>query len=167
MLQLWNSSKKFLEQDLWALNIAQYTRYKAFLINLLRYLFVIVRDLHDGELTLRAMSLVYTTLLSMVPLLAVSFSVLKAFGVHNQVEPLLLEFLEPLGPKGEEIGRNIILFVDNVNVGVLGAVGLGFLFYTVLSLISKIDLSIILIVINNSIKEILTCVNPPLPNTSL
>ena len=39
----------------------------------------------DGQLTLRAMGLVYTTLLSIVPLLALSFSVLKAFGVHNQI----------------------------------------------------------------------------------
>ena len=139
MLQFWGISKKFLEQDLWMLDTSQCTRHKALAIYLLRYVFVIVRDLHNGEMTLRAMSLVYTTLLSMVPLLAVSFSVLKAFGVHNQVEPLLLEFLAPLGPKGEDVGRNIILFVDNVNVGVLGAVGLAFLFYTVISLRIKVN----------------------------
>jgi len=43
-----------------------------------------------GRLSLEAMSLVYTTLLSLVPLLAVSFSVLKGFGVHKRIEPLLL-----------------------------------------------------------------------------
>jgi membrane protein len=37
---------------------------------------VLVRDLASGDLNLRAMSLVYTTLLSMVPLLALSFSIL-------------------------------------------------------------------------------------------
>ena len=41
------------------------------------------RDLIHGYLSMQAMSLVYTTLLSLVPLLAVSFSVLKGFGVHN------------------------------------------------------------------------------------
>ena len=39
------------------------------------------RDLAYGQLTLRATGLVFTTLLSLVPLLALSFSVLKAFGV--------------------------------------------------------------------------------------
>lgn len=110
-------------------------------IHFSRLLFVLLRDISTGDLTLRAMSLVYTTLLSIVPLLAVSFSVLKGFGVQHQIEPLLFEFLGPLGDKGEEIGTNIVNFVNNINVGVLGSLGLALLFYTVLSLISKIEAS--------------------------
>jgi YihY family inner membrane protein len=85
------------------------------------------------------MSLVYTTLLSLVPLLAFSFSVLKGFGVHRQVEPLLYEFLQPLGPKGAEITDQIIGFVENVKGGVLGGVGLALLVFTVISMIQKIE----------------------------
>ena len=50
---------------------------------------MVIHDWLGGMLTLRSMSLVYTTLLSIVPLLAVSISVLKGFGVHNQLEPAL------------------------------------------------------------------------------
>ena len=49
----------------------------------------------DGELGLRAMGLVYTTLLSAVPLLAISLSVLKGFGVHNDFAPLLKDGAKP------------------------------------------------------------------------
>ncbi len=108
---------------------------------LLRLLYVLGRDLVQGQLTLRATSLSYTTLLSLVPLLAVSFSVLHAFGVYNLLEPLLLQFLEPLGPKGAEIGEQIVSFVSNIRVGVLGSVGLALLFYTVISLVNKIEKS--------------------------
>lgn len=104
-----------------------------------RILFAVFRDIKEGQLTLRAMSLVYTTLLSLVPLLAVSFSVLKAFGVHNQIEPLLLNLLTPLGQQGVEISSNIIRFVENMKVGVLGAIGIAMLFYTVVSLLQKIE----------------------------
>ena len=100
---------------------------------------MVVHDLADGQLTLRAMSLVYTTLLSLVPLLAVSFSVLKAFGVHNQVEPLLLNVLAPMGEKGAEVASRILGFVENIKVGFLGGIGLVLLFYTVMSLIQKIE----------------------------
>ncbi len=96
-------------------------------------------ELAEGHLTLRAMSLVYTTLLSLVPLLAVSFSMLKAFGVHNQIEPLLFNLLAPLGEKGVEFTARIIDFVDNVKVGVLGSLGLAMLIYTVVSLVQKIE----------------------------
>lgn len=106
-----------------------------------RLIVVLLRDLVNGQLNLRAMSLVYTTLLSLVPLLAVSFSVLKGFGVHNQIEPALLGFLAPLGPKGIELSNNIIGFVENIKVGVLGSIGLLFLLYTVVSLIQKVESS--------------------------
>ncbi len=104
-----------------------------------RLVAVLARQLLNGDLNLRAMSLVYTTLLSVVPMLAVSFSVLKGFGVHNQVEPLLLSFLAPLGPKGLELTNNIIGFVENIKVGVLGSLGLVLLLYTVVSLIQKVE----------------------------
>lgn len=108
---------------------------------LLRLLYVIARDISQGELTLRAMSLVYTTLLSFVPLLAVSFSVLKGFGVHNFLEEFLTGFLAPLGSQGVELTANILGFIENMKVGVLGAVGVAFLLYTVVSLIQKIEAS--------------------------
>ncbi len=85
------------------------------------------------------MSLVYTTLLSLVPLLAISFSILKGFGVHNQIEPFLLSALEPLGERRGEVVSRIVGFVDNVQVGVLGSVGFVLLFYTVVSLMQKIE----------------------------
>jgi membrane protein len=104
-----------------------------------RFAYAVIRDLAEGQLTLRAMSLVYTTLLALVPLLAFSLSVLKGFGVHHQVEPLLYEFLQPLGPRGAELTDQVIAFVDNVKGGVLGGIGLVLLLYTVISMIQKIE----------------------------
>ncbi len=107
--------------------------------NAARLVYAIGRDLAEGQLTLRAMSLVYTTLLSLVPVLALAFSVLKAFGVHNRIRPTLEVLLAPLGEKGNEIVGQVIGFVDNLKVGVLGAVGLAMLLYTVTSLLQKIE----------------------------
>ncbi len=67
------------------------------LLDLLRYPFALIRDLLTGELNLRAMGLVYTTLLSLVPLIAFAFAVLKGLGVHRDLEPLIYEFLRPIG----------------------------------------------------------------------
>jgi membrane protein len=123
----------------WETSLSAMPGLQAWLVQMLRILIATGRDIADGLPTLRAMGLVYTTLLSLVPLLAVSFSVLKGFGVHNQVEPLLLNLLAPLGEQGVEITEKIISFVDNVNVRVLGSLSLVFLFYTVISLLTKIE----------------------------
>lgn len=122
-------------------DLAALPRGQALLLGVLRGFTGIVREATEGQLTLRAMSLVYTTLLSVVPLLALSFSVLKAFGAHNAVEPLMLNLLEPLGEQGVEITQNVLSFVDNMRVGVLGFVGLIFLVYTVIALVQKIEMA--------------------------
>lgn len=113
----------------------------AFIRQLIRIVWWSVQVAAKGELTLHAMSLAYTTLLSLVPLLAVSFSLLKAFGAHNQIEPLLLQLLAPLGEQSIEITQQLVGFVDNIKVGVLGAVGVAVLFYTVVTLMQKIERS--------------------------
>ncbi len=113
--------------------------YMCWLRSVLRIVYAIVKDLMSGQVTLHAMSLVYTTILSLVPLLALSFSVLKAFNVQDRFTPMLYSFLEPMGEKGIEIHNNILSFVDNMKVGVLGVIGFLLLFYTVISLIQKIE----------------------------
>ena len=105
----------------------------------LRYIYGLGRDIVFGQLTLRAMSLVYTTLLSVVPLIAFSFSVLKGLGKHKELEPLLYDFLAPLGPQGEQITQQVIALVDNVKGSVLGGVSLAFFIYTAISMVQKVE----------------------------
>jgi membrane protein len=105
----------------------------------LRNLYAVIRDIITGQLTLRSMSLVYTTLLSIVPLLAFSFSVVRGLGIRNELESRLYTFVEPLGPKAVEMADNLTRLVDNVNGGVLGGIGLAFFVYTAISMVQKIE----------------------------
>lgn len=96
--------------------------------------------LWQGQLSLHAMSLVYTTLLSLAPLLALGFSLLKGLGIHNMLEPFLYESLRALGPtKALEVSQKVIGFVENIQVGVLGSLGVALLLYSALSLIQKLE----------------------------
>ena len=109
------------------------------LTRILRYPYALIRDMWRDDLTLRAMSLVYTTLLSIVPLIALSFSVLKGLNYHRELEPVLYTFLEPLGDKAYDITAQVMEFVENVRGGVLGSIGLIFLLYTVISMVQKVE----------------------------
>ena len=105
----------------------------------LRYLYALLRDLARGDIGLRAMSLVYSTLFAIVPVVAVAFSVLKAFGYHRELEPVLFEFLRPLGEQGYSLTASIMGFVENVQGTLLGTIGFVFLLYTVISTIQKTE----------------------------
>jgi len=104
-----------------------------------RLIYRVIGDFIAGDIGLRAMSLVFTTLLAIVPLLAVSFSVTKSFGVDNQIDTWLSPWLAPLGEQGVEILNKIKQFVENIKVGVLGSLGLALLFYSAFSLIQKVE----------------------------
>jgi membrane protein len=125
----------------WLVNVDQLPRLKRWAVMSLRIGHAVVRELLEGHLNLRAMSLVYTTLLSLIPLLALAFTIFKAFGAYRYLEPLLANTLAPLGPKANEIVSGIINFVANVKVGVMGAVGVAMLLYTSVSLMQKIERS--------------------------
>jgi membrane protein len=103
---------------------AERSRLDRLAVFLTRLLYGVVLKFADGQLNRQASSLAYTTLLSLVPLLAVTFSVLKGFGAQNQLEPLLISYLEPLGEAGLEAGQRILDFVNNLRVGVLGSLGI-------------------------------------------
>ena len=135
----WHHWLKRIDRAIWAPQVAHLPVWKTRVVRTARLAVVLFRDVFDGQLTLWTMSLVYTSLLSMVPMLALSFSVLKAFGVHNQIQPLLNNLLAPLGEQGDEITNRLIGFIQHMNVGVLGAVGLALLLYTVISLMQKIE----------------------------
>jgi membrane protein len=130
---------EMIEELVWSEKLEKLGLPGRLLAVVLRYLYGLLRDIFSGELSLRAMSLVYTTLLSIIPLLAFSFAILKGFGVFDQLEPYLTEVLAPLGDDGEKITRKVLELVDNVKGGVLGGVSMVILLWTVISTIQKVE----------------------------
>jgi membrane protein len=106
-----------------------------------QFAYALVRDFLHGDLTLRAMSLVYTTMFAIVPLLALAFSVLKGLGVHRDFEPILQGFLAPLGPRAGELSDQIVGFVDNVSGSLLGGIGSMLLLFSLLMMAQKVESS--------------------------
>ena len=112
----------------------------AVLVRVLRYPYAVLRDLWRGDINLRAMGLVYTTLLSIVPLIAFAFAVLKGFGAHRDLEPVVYEFFKPMGEiSAQEITRRVMEFADRVSTGIVGSVGFALLVWTLLGTIKKVE----------------------------
>ena len=125
---------------LWTADAAGLTGLAGLKLRSARFALVLYEEFKRGMLDLHAKSLVYTTLLSLVPFLAVSFSVLTAFGASQDIAPFLISLLEPLGETGSRVVTSwVVEFVNNVQIGVLGVLGFVVLFYFVLSLVGKIE----------------------------
>jgi membrane protein len=107
----------------------------------LRYPAALIRDWLGGEINVRAMSLAYTTLLSIVPLMVFAFAVLKGLGARGDLKFLLHQFFRPMGSAATQLTDSVMQFVVNMRGEVLGSIGLAFLVYTVITTIQKIEAS--------------------------
>jgi membrane protein len=110
-------------------------------LRLLRYPAALMRDWFDGEITVRAMSLAYTTLLSFVPVISFAFVVLKFVGAHGNLRYAVFQFFRPLGSYAGELTTSVMQFVTNMRVDVLGAIGIATLAYTVIATIQRVESS--------------------------
>ncbi|HYB65104.1 MAG TPA: YihY/virulence factor BrkB family protein [Steroidobacteraceae bacterium] len=109
-------------------------------LRLLRYPYAVLRDLSRGEINLRAMSLVYTTLLSLIPLLAFSFAILRFFGGHRDLVPIVYEFFRPVGePAATDLTTRVVQFANHASNGVVGSVGFALLAWTLIGTIKKVE----------------------------
>src|SRR5256884_2581187 len=109
-------------------------------LRVLRYPYAVVRDLARGEINLRAMSLVYSTLLSLISLLAFSFAVLKICGGRRDLGPIVYELFRPVGgAAAQELAARVLQFASDVSSGVVGSLGLALLAWTLLGTIKKVE----------------------------
>src|SRR5271170_4677948 len=76
----------------------------------LRYPVALIRDWLGGGISVRAMSLAYTTLLSLVPLMVFAFAILKGIGARGDLRFLLHEFFRPLGSAATELTESVMQF---------------------------------------------------------
>lgn len=136
-----NDVQERIEKLIWSDYLSGFGRLGHLAMTVLRYLYGMLRDMFSGQLTLHAMSLVYTTLLSIVPLLGISFAMAKGLGVFDKLKENLDAFLVHLGPDAEKISSQLFEMVDKVNSSVIGGIGVAFFLWTSISTIQKVESS--------------------------
>lgn len=132
MLKQVKQARKWLQGDVWRDGEDRLCS------NAIRVPIAAVLGFQRNDCVQKAAALTFSTLLAFIPLLAIMFALLKGLGVHNTIEPLLLENLTVVP---EDVVLKIIDYINNTNVARLGSVGLVMLVFTVLALISNIEKS--------------------------
>ena len=130
--------KQQIKYLLWEQNPAELSWLQQIFLRQIQTVVLVGRDFSVNQCLLRASALTYYSMLSIVPLLALTFALLKAFGVQNALEPLIMEKLN-VGD-GEAV-RMIMGYINNTQVGKMGTFGLLFLLVAVISLLTNVEKS--------------------------
>ena len=133
-----NRLDDFLAHGLWESQGEGISKRRRFFYHNIRIGVIVFRKFFEDRCPMRASSLTYTSLLAIVPLFALMFSVLKGFGVQNTLETIILKKIT-IG--SEEIVHHIVGYINNTNAARLGALGLAILILTVMAMLSNIEKS--------------------------
>jgi membrane protein len=135
--------RSFFAEQIWNVHLRELSRGRALLYRVALVAYSTVRGFLDNRLTVRAAALTYYSVLSLVPFLAIAFSVLKGFGAYGSfVQGTVRPFVQHTfagNPWLLGAIERILQFVDRTDVSKLGVVGLLVLIYTSLSLISSVE----------------------------
>jgi membrane protein len=126
----------YFSKTIWEKDPADCSGVRRYWLFIMQFLLIVLRNSWRNQSFLRASALAFTSLLSLVPLLAILFSILKGLGVQNQVEPYLLE---QLSAGSQDVAVKIIRYIDNTNMTSLGGFGFAGLFLTVIMLLDSVE----------------------------
>ena len=132
----------FLTDGIWRIKLIDLPRKKQLLIAQLRTISLSIRGFKDDNCVLRASSLTFFSLLSIVPVFAMAFGVAKSFNLQEMLETQLRAAFQ--GMKGnEEVLAKILQFsknqLQNTQGGVVAGIGIIFLFWTIVKLLGNVE----------------------------
>lgn len=147
----------FLNKDIWLIEAKNYP-YKGWYFNLLRVLIVAIKGYQEDNCAMRAASLTYYSLLSIVPVLGLAFGIAKGFGFETDLKQVLSDNLQILEQQvlenpdapSDDITASEETFLDRLSVmadsiientkgGLVAGTGLLFLFYIIIQLLHNVE----------------------------
>jgi membrane protein len=130
------SRKALFSGGLWQLDPKEIGGVKGRAVGLLQFAAYVGANFIRNNLLLRASALSFTTLLSFVPLFALAFSILKGFGAQNRLAPIILN---QVAAGSEVVVNKVLSYINNTNMGSVGAIGLITLLGTAISVLGSIE----------------------------
>lgn len=132
---------QFLKTDIWRIRERDLSRPKWFFVRILRIIVLSLRGFTENRSQLRASSLTFYSLLSIVPVVAMIFGIAKGFGFERALEKQLIEKLSGQ----EEVIMRVIGFaralLENTKGGLIAGIGVLLLFWSIIKVLGSIESS--------------------------
>ena len=131
----------FIRVDIWRVRVKDLSRTKYFFVKQLRIILLATREFAKNKCPLSASALTFYSILSIVPVVAMAFGIAKGFGFQKLLEKQLLENFQGQ----EEVMNRVVAFayslLENTKGGIIAGIGIVFLLWTVIKLLSLIERS--------------------------
>ena len=132
----------FIQTGIWEIRLKDLSPLKAFFVKYLRVILLGSRGFIRDNCQKTASVLTYYSLLNIVPVVAVAFAIAKGFGLEKVIEKQILQMADKANWQAD-ITSQIITFshklLEQAKGGLIAGIGIILLFWTVISILGKIE----------------------------
>lgn len=139
MVKRLNSIVDYLQVGIWQVDENGAGGIAVFFQEALKKLILTIRFFLDKRVTTMAAALTYSTLLAIVPILAVVFAIARGFGYSKYIEVWFRDAFSSQPQAAEIIIGFVNSYLVHTKSGIFLGIGLLFMLYTVLMLVSNIE----------------------------
>lgn len=132
---------KFLTYDIWRITEDEVTKTTFSLYNIIKTIYLCVSRFAQDRLANKAAALTYSTLLAIVPILAILFAIARGFGFDNLMEHQIINGFGGVTGTTEFIFQFVDSYLSRTKSGVFIGVGLIMLLWSVLNLINNMEIT--------------------------
>jgi len=130
---------RFFETGMWRITQGDVSPVRFLLLEILKKVVLAIRFFTAKRVLQKASALTYSTLLAIVPILAVVFAIARGFGYNKYIEVWFREAFESQPQVAEVIIGFVNSYLIHTKSGVFLGIGLVFMLYTVLMLVSNVE----------------------------
>ena len=131
----------FFRYDIWKIQRGDVSTPVFYLVNIARTVILAARSFVDSRITRTAAALSFSTIMAVVPMVAVVFAIARGFGFSKHIETWFRDLLVSQPQVAETIIGFVNSYLVNVKSGIILGFGLIVMLYTVVMLISSVEMA--------------------------
>ncbi len=132
---------KFLTYDIWRITEDEVTKTTYSVYNIIKTIYLCITRFTEDRLVNKASALTYSTLLAIVPILAILFAIARGFGFDNFMESQIINGFGGPSETTEFIFQFVNSYLSQTKNGIFIGVGLVMLLWSVLNLINSMEIT--------------------------
>lgn len=132
---------KFLTYDIWRITEDEVTKTKFSIYNIIKTIYLCITHFNKDRIINKASALTYSTLLAIVPILAILFAIARGFGFDNLMKSQIVSGFGGQSETTEVIFQFVDSYLAEAKSGIFIGVGLIMLLWSVLNLINNMEMT--------------------------
>ena len=131
---------RFIHHELWEVELSTVPPPRRYLLRFLRTAHLVIRGIKHDNIPLHASALTLGTLISIVPILAITFSMYKGLGAGDEdVVGMVTEWMEDMPEEFQAFILQMLEQYAQVNVAAMGGIFLALVLFIVIKMLAGIE----------------------------